>query len=212
MALAIAGPLSRCLGADREAAARQLQGIELWRKDLATGLPKGAPELSWVEDPAVEPRVFDLGASGFMALRLFATYAERTDLEMPDTVPALLELDKAWRKAADEKFARSRFGHLVAAECWLPAEFEFTVRAPLPDGTATDIGSLVLLQDQLKRLNEATFQATARELGDWQVLPAPPGGDLLDAARRGLAVLGAAAAWALAGRSVLLLKPAATLD
>ena len=92
MALAIAGPLSRALGADLQTATRQLQGIELWRTDLAAGLPKGAPELAWNEDPAVEPRVFDLGAAGFMALRLFATYAERTDLELPDTVPALLEL------------------------------------------------------------------------------------------------------------------------
>ncbi|MEY4674873.1 MAG: hypothetical protein RL148_2657 [Planctomycetota bacterium] len=210
MALAVAGPLARCLGADRETALRQQQGIELWRKDLATGLPAGAPELRWDEDPAVEPRRFDLGESGWMALRLLATYAERTDLELPDTVPALLELDKAWRKAADEKFARSRFGHLVAAECWLPAEFEFTVRAPLPDGTAADIGSLVLLQDQLKRLNEATFQAGACELGEWQALPAPAGGDLLDAARRGLAVLAAAAAWARAMNSVLLLQATAT--
>jgi hypothetical protein len=122
--------------------------------------------LDWTEDPGHAGREFDLGESGWLALRLFAVYAERSDLELPETVPAIAELDRAWRAAADAKFANSHFGHLLAAELWLPLEFPFTFRAPLPDGAEAGIGSLLLLQDQISHFRRTGHRAESNEKVD----------------------------------------------
>jgi hypothetical protein len=74
---------------------------------------------------------------------------------------------------------------------WLPGDFPVTFKAPLPDGDSAEIGSVAVLQDQLRWLNERTFQASAHEIASWRELTAPPGGDLLDAARRGYSALAA---------------------
>jgi hypothetical protein len=205
MAIAVAGPLCRCYGGDAAATARAQPGVRAWQAELLqalAGRPKGpAP---WVEDADGEVLRVDLGPAGWMALRLFAFYSERTDLEMPDTVPALLELDPEWRAASDGRFAQSRFGHLLAARLWLPGDFPFTARVPFPDGEQGEFGSVTVLQDQLGFLDARTFQAEAAEFAGWLDLPAPPGGDLLVAARRGFAGLRAAVGFA-ASRSLPLL-------
>ena len=135
---AFAGPLSRFFARGAEdvdaEAARLRPGVEQWREDLRQGVAdKVAAELSWDEGGHVVATT-DLGEAGWPALRLFAFYAERADLEWPDTVPALLELDPAWREAADAQFGKSLYGQLLACELWLPGEFPVTVRAPRPDG------------------------------------------------------------------------------
>jgi hypothetical protein len=202
MATAFAGPLCRLYG--RGAAARAEAGIRAWQQDLLESLA-GRPKrpMAWNEDAAVEPFRADLGPAGWTALRLFAFYAERPDLEMPDTVPALPELDREWRAASDQRFAQSRLGHLLAARLWVPGDFPFTARVPLPDGETGEIGSLDVLRVQLRFLNARTFQAEAAESAGWLDLPAPAGGELLAAARRGFAGLSAAAT-AAAARSLPL--------
>ena len=151
MATASAGPLCRFYAASPSAALPLLYGIEAWQRDLVESLTgRLSSPMSWREDPAQEPLVADLGEAGWMALRLLAFYAERSDLELPDTVPALLELDREYRAALDAKFATSRYGQLLACRAWLPHDFPFTVRAPLPDGEAAEIGSLSVLYDQLR--------------------------------------------------------------
>lgn len=200
MALAFAGPLSRRYAADAREAERLCAGVELWRGDLrASVAPKVATQLVWDERAEVAATT-DLGASGWPALRLFAFYAERTDLELPDTVPALLELDAEWRTASDAKFTGSRFGQLLACSVWLPGDFPVTLRVPMPDGGSAEIGSLAVLADQLKWLNERTFAADAEQIASWRALPAEPGGELLAAARRGYAGLWAAVAAARVAR------------
>lgn len=204
MARAFAGPLSRWFAPDAAAAERLCAGVEAWRSDLRTAVAaKVAAELVWDERAPVAATA-DLGDSGWMALRLFAFYAERTDLELPDTVPALLELDREWRAAHDAKFARSRYGHLLACRVWLPGDFPVTLRAPLPDGDSAEIGSVAVLHDQLKWLNDRTFAADAAAIAGWRDLPAAPGGELLAAARRGFAGLWATAQAARAARLPLV--------
>lgn len=193
MAIAFAGPLSRWFAADAAAgeAGRLRAGVELWREQLrASVAPKVAEQLDW--DEGAGHATMDLGESGWPALRLFALYAEHADLDLPDTVPPLLELDREWRAASDRKFERSRYGHLLACSVWLPGDFPVTLRAPLPDGTAAEFGSSAVLQDQLRWLNERTFAADAAAIFGWRTLRAPVGGELLAAARRGYAGLAAA--------------------
>lgn len=189
---AFAGPLSRWyhqIDGDLE---RLRLGVEAWRDDLRSSVAqKVGAQLEWDEGAAIDAR-FDLGDSGWLALRLFAFYAERTEFEMPDSVPALLELDRDWRLAHDAGFARSLYGQLLACRIWLPGDFPVTFAVPLPDGATAEVGSLTVLADQLKWLNQRTFAADAAEIARWRELPAPAGGELLDAARRGYAGLLAA--------------------
>ena len=192
-----AGPLSRWFAGPGGDPAKLRHGVEAWRADLrASVAAKVGEQLVWDEGAAVAFER-DLGGAGWMALRLFAFYAERADLELPDTVPALLELDREWRAASESKFAKSLYGQLLACRVWLPGDFPVTLRAPLPDGETVEIGSLVALANQLKWLNQRTFAADADEVARWAELPAPAGGELLAAARRGYAGLHAAVATAV---------------
>ncbi|MCK5944964.1 MAG: hypothetical protein KAI24_23455 [Planctomycetes bacterium] len=193
MAEAFAGPLSRWFAAgDEQEAARLRAGVERWRDDLRSSVvEKVGEQLAW-DEASDCAETFDLGASGWTALRLFAFYAERSDLDWPDTVPALLELDRDWREAAEQKFGKSLYGQILVCDLWLPGEFPVTVRAPRPDGEAVEIGSLQVLADQLQWLNERTFQADRAAITEWAGLPAPTNAPLLQAARRGYAQLLAA--------------------
>jgi hypothetical protein len=202
-----AGPLSRWFSKGDEAEAFRLRaGVEQWREDLRSSVAeKVSEQLQWDEASTCDAR-FDLDASGWMALRLFAFYAERSDLEWPDTVPQLLELDPDWRKAFDEKFGKSLYGQILACDLWLPGEFPVTVRAPRPDGDAAEIGSLKVLSDQLLWLNQRTFQADQGVIAEWRGQPAPAGAPLLQAARRGYATLAAACARASEAKVPLLIQ------
>lgn len=192
MAQVFAGPLSRWYHKPGDELDDLRAGVVAWRDDLCGAVPeKVAQQLQWDETSRVAVTQ-DLGESGWMALRLFAFYAERTDLEMPDTVPPLLELDGEWRAAHEGKFERSLYGHLLACRAWLPGDFPVTLRTPMPDGETWEVGSVTVLADQLKWLNQRTFAAGSEETERWGTLEAPAGGDLLDAARRGFAGLRAA--------------------
>lgn len=206
MAIAFAGPLSRYFAESPAAVPRLRVGVEAWRSALRASLAdKVAAQLVW-DETADAVATGDFGDSGWLALRLFAFYAERSELELPDTVPPLLELDAAWRAAAADKFPQSRFGHLLACRVWLPGNFPVTVRAPMPDGEAAEIGSLAVLGDQMKWLNQRTFQADADEIAAWLGLPAQAAGDLLTAARRGYAALHHAASFASLQRLPLVVR------
>jgi hypothetical protein len=205
--IAWAGPLSRWYAKGSGGDAAKLRvGVESWRRDLrASVAAKVAEQLVWDEASAVGQQ-WDLGEAGWMALRLFAMYAERSELELPDTVPALLELDREWRAAVDAKFSKSNYGHLLACRIWLPGDFPVTMRVPLPDGESAEIGSLAVLEDQLRWLNQRTFQTDAAQIADWLELPAPAGGELIAAARRGYAGLVAATGLAVRARVPLLVS------
>lgn len=207
MARAFVGPLCRYFAGERGEPVTFVQGVEQWRADLQEALgARLKPRLAWQEEPEEPVRHTDLGPAGWMALRLFAFYADRSDLDLPDAVPALLELDREYRAALDAKFERSKYGHLLSARLWLPQDFPITARVALPDGDAIDLGSLPVLQDQLRWLNQRTFQADEAQITGWVDLDAEPGGPLLAAAQRGFAGLWAAVADAKDRRLPLLVE------
>jgi hypothetical protein len=120
-------------------------------------------------------------------LHLLAVYAERSDLELPDEVPPALADDVAWCVAQRSGFARSAYGQILAAEMWLPGEFDYTIRCPGPDGAECAIGSVSVLGDQLRRLNDRSVQAGAEQLVAWaEASAASHPIRFVDAARRGL--------------------------
>jgi hypothetical protein len=205
MATAFVGPLCRWFARDGDPA-RLRAGVEVWREDLRAAVAdKIRAQLDWDEGAEVAV-IADLGASGWPALRLFALYSERSELDWPDTVPPLLELDPHWRAAADGKFPKTLYGQLLACRGWLPGDFPVTLRVPLPDGEAAELGSVGGLVDQLRWLNQRTFQADADDLLAWCQVAAPPAADLLQAARRGHAALWHAAETALARRLPLMVR------
>ncbi len=190
MARVFSGPLCRWFAGDGGEPIAFVQGVEEWRQDLQSAFAKDrVPQFAWQEDPRAKASWFEMGDSGWIALRLFALYAEKSDLELPDTAPSLLELDRQWREAADQKFARSKYAHLLAARMWFPQDFAFTARIALPDGEATELGSLAILRDQLRWLNARTFQADEEQIATWAAVDAPFGGPLLQSAQRGYATL-----------------------
>lgn len=208
MAEAFAGPLSRFFACEGGDAALLRAGVEAWREDLrASVAAKIAAQLDWDEAAPVAVRVA-LGDAGWIALRLLAFHAEHAELEWPDTVPPLLELDPEWRRAADARFARSLYGQLLACELWLPGEFPVTLRVPRPDGETAELGSVAVLHDQLRWLNRRTFQADLTQVRAWLDEPAPAGGAFVQAARRGYAGLWAAAEVAVRERVPLVVRPA----
>lgn len=206
MALAVAGPLCRHYGRTAADAHRLRPGIDAWRADLrASVADKVQAQLVW--DEGSDARcVADLGDSGFLAVRLLGLLADQTELDWPATVPPLLELDRDWRAAAEAKFARSRYGHLLACTVWLPGDFPVTFRVPMPDGEAAEFGAVTTLHDQLRWLNQRTFQADADVLASWRDNPAPAGGEFVAAAQRGLAAMTAAAAFAQQARLPLVVS------
>lgn len=206
MATAFVGPMSRFFARSPEEAAKLRHGVEAWRADLRSAVAeKVSAQLVWDEGSTVA-QSFDFGESGWMGLRLFAFYAERSDLEMPDTVPGLLELDAEWRAAHDTKFGKTLYGHLLACRGWLPGDFPVTIKAPLPDGETAEFGSLKAMADQLRFLNQRTFQADAEEFAGWIEVPALAGAGIIEAARRGYATLSAATALALREGLPLLVR------
>lgn len=200
MAIVHVGPLSRWYARSGGDPARLRVGVEAWREDLRAAVAdKVGQQLLWDEGSTVAVS-FDIGEAGWMALRLFALYAEKAEFDLPDAVPPLLELDGEWRAAADEKFAKSKFGQVLACSVWLPGDFPVTFRVPMPDGEALEVGSVGVVADQLKWLNGRTFGADAAAIAGWSEMAAPAGGELIAAARRGYSGLTAAVAVAVRER------------
>ena len=95
-------------------------------------------QLVWDESVDVAT-THDLGESGWMALRLFAFYAERADLEMPDNVPPLLELDADWRAASESKFERIKHKSTVTLEPEDTLRFSLAIPGKRREGLLVDL-------------------------------------------------------------------------
>lgn len=154
----VVGPLCRYFADGTVHADALVAGVLGWRRDVGDALAgRIDSSLAWTEDPQIDPLEFQLPDRAWDALQLFAVYAERSDLELPSELAPELALDSAWRTASESKFARSHYGHLLAADLWLPGSFDFTAKVPRPDGQDCSLGSLLALRDQLVFLAQRTI-------------------------------------------------------
>ena len=170
----LVAPLCRIFASDAATARERIPGIARWWSDVAAGLSGRVPvDLPWTEDGDLEPRRIDLPVRGLDAVRFVAVHAARPELELPDSVPDALWTDPAWRRAEESRFARSPYGHLLAAEAWLPIDFDFTFVVPRPDGPDWSIGSLFALRDQLRFLSQRTFCCSPESLAQAHRLAVP---------------------------------------
>jgi hypothetical protein len=203
------GPLSRFFAPDGAGLEGRRRGVEAWRADLLASLaPHRKVPSHWPEEPATEHEDFALGEPALRGVRLLALYAEHPELLLPDALPPDLERDGLWSQARQQGFSRSSYGHLLAAECWLPGDFDFTMRCPRPDGEEWTFGSLVALRDELRFLNARTFQADVGLLARWSSPTAECAeGVFLSAAQKGLGTFVAAVGRAVALGLPVVLRP-----
>lgn len=142
-----------------------------WRKQISHALKKhlNAP-LNWTETPdapsvteAVDERAYD-------ALLLWAAYAASPDLTKPnelhddydfDTDPAILALENL------EEFDYSQI--LSDVIIWLPFNLDIVFDAEfLNYEEPISVGSSGALFEQLKKLNQATWQVPVGEITSWR--------------------------------------------
>jgi hypothetical protein len=163
------GPLSEFFaGRDGAATADRVPAVLAWRAHLASKLGAALREpLAWPEEAGDAQRIL-LPARALEALRLLAVYADRAELELPDDLPPLLDLDPVWQQAVNQDFRGSRFAQVLAPDCWLPADFDLTLRHAYPDGTPAVFGSATALRFQLRALNRTTLQLDLAEIAEWR--------------------------------------------
>lgn len=121
------------------------------------------------------------------ALILFAAYEELGKKELPATAEDWGE-DSCVRAAA-ENFD-SKYRHLLNdTEFWLPAEFSVPFRARTLDGANVTFGSTGSLLEELKLLNESSWNASEELLDEWRHDGADYGAPFETSARFGFAVV-----------------------
>lgn len=164
--------------------------IEVWRSILSESLGGaiGQP-LAWDETPAAPCFSRPLGWAGLGALVLWAAYAEHPGLRRPAVLPEDWDDDAALSRSNVPGF-RSRFSHLVRnVEVWLPNAFPFTFEGDDFEGRRVVFGSAPGLDEQLGRLNAATWRVDPGTLALWRTTPPPPDAGLEPWARHAFAVL-----------------------
>jgi len=139
-----------------------------WREGLSAALGAELHEpLDWVESNN-EPYFTDKPAwDCYSSLVLWASYSEQPKLKLPRKPIEDWSEDPAYRASTAEGFD-SRYKHLLRdVEFWLPADFEFTFRAPDPSGKEVGFGSSYALLRELDELNAATWQASEEQMERW---------------------------------------------
>jgi hypothetical protein len=176
--------------------------VQRWREHLNGKLASFRVRLDWAETAEEEALRLPVAADALRAVRLLAAYVDRTELDLPLDLPADLAGDAVWQAAEASEFAQVRLAQVAVPDCWLPGDFDLTVKHAYPDGLEATFGSLGALQVHLAELNRATFQAEPGELG---MTPAAGGRDLLALGEAGLAALWRGARAAAAARLPMLL-------
>lgn len=174
-----------------------------WQVHLNRKLESYRVRIAWNEDDVGLQLRVPVAPAALRAVRLLAVYVDRSDLDLPDELPADLASDPVWTQASANEFESVRLAQVVVPDCWLPGQFDLTVRHAYPDGLEATFGSVEALRVQLEELNRTTFQEERAEL---ETATDPAGGrDLLALARPGLAALWRAADAAAAAAVPMLL-------
>ena len=198
MALGIyVGSLARYYGRERTGLAAPhgdatlAAAIDVWRGVLSESVGRTlGRSLAWNEGADTPCFASRLGWSAFGALVLWAAYAEQSALSRPDKLPDDWDDDPALARSNAPGF-RSRYSHLVRnVEIWLPAEFTFTFEGDDIEGRRVMFGSVPRLGEQLRLLNQATWQADTAVVAAWRETAPASHSSLEACARHAFAVLG----------------------
>jgi hypothetical protein len=143
------------------------KAVEVWRASLAESLRESLPGgLAWDESPEADYFTDRPGWDGSAGLLLLAAHIEHPEFPIPERLARTWASDpalKAWMR----KGAVRRFFQVCDVEMWLPVEFHFTFSAPDVAGHERIFGSSVVLLNQLRQLNDESYQADREELTRW---------------------------------------------
>ena len=139
-----------------------------WRSSLEAGLRQHLNSgLSWSEE-ADAPYFTDRPSwEGYAGLLLLAAHTEFPDFAKPEHVTSEWDKDEAYQAATSPDF-RSRFSSIYDVQLWLPCQFSFKFKAQDVPGAETWFGSSSALLDQLRRLNDETYQGSSDDLARWK--------------------------------------------
>lgn len=130
--------------------------VTTWCEVLTTALqPHGVDSIAWDEGDHVPYFTDRPGWEGYSALLVWAAHAEHPDLPMPVEVPESWVDDPAFVRSTTGEF-RSRYGTILRAELWLPAEFPFVFEGPTLVSEKGAVGSVFTLKQQLDDLHQQT--------------------------------------------------------
>ena len=159
-----------------------------WRRNLSEALGSNIAEpLDWDESTS-EYATTRPNWDGFIALKLWAAYAENSDLMLPLRCGELEE-DPAYQRSMAEN-AQSRFPLIIRSlEFWLPSPFEFTFKAEAPNGSLVEFGSSTHLLKHLQDLNNATWKADQATIEMWGIVAPRPEAPFERAAKYGFSTM-----------------------
>jgi hypothetical protein len=142
--------------------------IDAWCQALNRGLGANlhAP-LSWSEAPDTPYFTDRPGYPGYSGLMLWAVYADKPHLPVPEVLPEGGWYEDPVFVAALERESGTRFRQIIQPAYWLPGNFSFCFQGPSPVGEESFIGSSTALVEQLELLNRSTFSATSEQLASY---------------------------------------------
>ena len=181
------------------------QAVVNWRAAINGGLGEHLPDpLNWDEGDETPYFTERPGWPGYASLLLTAAYDDHPDLKRPETLPEEWGDDPAY-KASSEKNAETRYPALIAANLWLPGEFDFMFGVEDLGGNERSIASCEALLEELRELNERTFKGNAEDLASWRAKTLDDDAPVDAHARTALALLMALAESAVANKLPMML-------
>lgn len=160
-----------------------------WLLQINEGLGEHLGErLAWDESDAAPYFTERPDWNGYAAVLLLAAYDDHPELDQPELLPEEWGEDPAYLASTGDE-AESHYPTLLHADLWLPGEFEFMFGVEDLGDNPRGVASTRALLEELRELNEATFQGSQADLDRWRAAPPPDGAPLVAHARFGLAVL-----------------------
>lgn len=140
-----------------------------WRESLSLGLGNNiSAPLDWDESPD-SPYFTDKPAwDCYGSLVLWAAYSEHPDLIRPDHCVEDWSSDEPYLRSVHPDFKTKYPSLLRDTEFWLPSDFDFTFRAEDPPGNEAGFGSSYALVEELRELNESTWNADQSTISKWR--------------------------------------------
>jgi hypothetical protein len=161
--------------------------VESWLDGINQGLKNHLPSpLDWDESERSPYFTERPGWAAYAALLLHAAYTDHPEMARPEKLPEEWGEDAAYKAStADE--SDTQYPALLAANLWLPGEFEFMFGVEDLGGNERAIASCAALLSELRELNARTFALTDEALRSIRTEPIPRDAGLDDLAKAGLA-------------------------
>ena len=163
------------------------QAVESWLDAINQGLKAHVPhKLAWDESEQAPYFTERPGWPAYAALLLHAAYDDHPEMARPAELPEEWGEDSAY-KASTAEDSDTRYPAILAANLWLPGEFEFMFGVEDLGGNERAVASCKALVDELKDLNQRTFALSEAQLAELRSQPAPETAAFENLARSGLA-------------------------